>query len=103
MKEKFGKPLYPLTAAQKLHFFYQKYCPKKQVLNIGTSLTIQQSLDFGALKEAVYKAYARVSPCAFVLHRTRTAACISTLLTGRRGRLSSLILPDGRSAMLWIR
>ena len=46
MKEKFGKPLYPLTAAQKLHFFYQKYCPKKQVLNIGTSLTIQQSLDF---------------------------------------------------------
>ena len=59
MKEKFGKPLYPLTAAQKLHFFYQKYCPKKQVLNIGTSLTIQQSLDFGALKEAVYQAYAR--------------------------------------------
>lgn len=59
MKEKFGKPLYPLTAAQKLHFFYQKYCPKKQVLNIGTSLTIQQSLDFGALKEAIYQAYAR--------------------------------------------
>lgn len=59
MKEKNGKKLYPLTAAQKLHFFYQKYCPKKQVLNIGTSLTIQQSLDFGALKEAVYKAYSR--------------------------------------------
>lgn len=39
--------------------FYQKYCPKKQVLNIGTSLTIQQSLDFGALKEAIYQAYAR--------------------------------------------
>lgn len=59
MKEKSGKPLYPLTAAQKLHFFYQKYCPKKQVLNIGTSLTIQQSLDFGALKEAIYRAYDR--------------------------------------------
>lgn len=54
-----GKEMYPLTAAQKLHFFYQKYCPKKQVLNIGTSLTIQQSLDFSALREAVYKAYAR--------------------------------------------
>lgn len=54
-----GKETYPLTAAQKLHFFYQKYCPKKQVLNIGTSLTIQQSLDFGALKEAIYKAYSR--------------------------------------------
>lgn len=54
-----GKKLYPLTAAQKLHFFYQKYCPKKQVLNIGTSLTIQQSLDFGALKDAIYQAYGR--------------------------------------------
>lgn len=54
-----GKEMYPLTAAQKLHFFYQKFCPKKQVLNIGTSLTIQQSLDFNALKEAIYKAYSR--------------------------------------------
>lgn len=54
-----GRNMYPLTAAQNLHFFYQQYCPKKQVLNIGTSLTIQQSLDFGALKEAIYKAYER--------------------------------------------
>ncbi len=59
MKEKDGKVLYPLTAAQKFHFYYQQYCPKKQVLNIGTSLTIQQSLDFGALKEAIYQAYER--------------------------------------------
>lgn len=53
------KKKYPLTAAQKLHFYYQKYCSKKQVLNIGTSLTIQQSLDFAVLKEAVYEAYDR--------------------------------------------
>lgn len=59
MKIMNGREMYPLTAAQKLHFFYQRYCPKKQVLNIGTSLTIQQSLDFGALKEAIYKAYER--------------------------------------------
>lgn len=59
MKKEESKKLYPLTAAQKLHFYYQKYCPKKQVLNIGTSLTIQQSLDFDALKTAIYKAYAR--------------------------------------------
>ena len=103
MKEKFGKPLYPLTAAQKLHFFYQKYCPKKQVLNIGTSLTIQQSLDFGALKEAVYKAYARCESMRLRFTQDEDGSVISTLLTGRRGRLSSLILPDGRSAMLWIR
>lgn len=59
MKEINGKRMYPLTAAQKLHFYYQQYCPKKQVLNIGTSLTIQQSLDFGALKEAILQAYCR--------------------------------------------
>ncbi len=59
MKTINGKQAYPLTAAQKLHFYYQKFCPKKQVLNIGTSLTIQQSLDFNALKSAVYQAYQR--------------------------------------------
>lgn len=69
MKEKYGKPLYPLTAAQKLHFYYQQYCPKKQVLNIGTSLTIQQSLDFGALKEAIYQAYARCESMRIRFHK----------------------------------
>lgn len=59
MMERNGKKLYPLTAAQKLHMYYQRFCPKKQVLNIGTSLTIQQSLDFGALREAIYQAYGR--------------------------------------------
>ena len=59
MKEKNGKQLFPLTEAQKLHFFSQKACPKKQLMNIGTSVTIQQSLDFGALREAIYQAYAR--------------------------------------------
>lgn len=59
MIEKEKLKTYPLTAAQKLHFFYQQYCPKKQVLNIGTSLTIQQSLDFEVLREAIYKAYER--------------------------------------------
>lgn len=59
MIEQNGKKMYPLTAAQRLHFYYQKYCPKKQVLNIGTSLTIEQSLDFDALKSAIYQAYDR--------------------------------------------
>ena len=54
-----GKKAYPLTAAQKLHYYSQRYCPKKQLLNIGTSLTIQQSLDFGTLKSAIYQAYDR--------------------------------------------
>ena len=54
-----NKKLYPLTAAQKLHFYTLKYCPKKQVLNIGTSLTIKEDIDFNILKEAIYEAYSR--------------------------------------------
>lgn len=64
-----GKEMYPITAAQKLHFFYQQFCPKKQVLNVGTSLTIEQSLDFGALKEAVYKAYDRCESMRLRFHK----------------------------------
>lgn len=54
-----GKRVYPLTAAQKLHFFTLRHCPKKQVLNIGTSLTIEQELDQEVLKEAIRQAYGR--------------------------------------------
>lgn len=59
MRKRKGYPVYPLTAAQKFHFYYQKYCPKKQVLNIGTSLTIGTELDWEELRRAIYKAYER--------------------------------------------
>lgn len=59
MKTRKGYKVYPLTAAQKLHFFYQQYCPKKQVLNIGSYLAIEIDLDFPLLKECVYEAYSR--------------------------------------------
>lgn len=59
MKTRKGYKVYPLTAAQKLHYYCLKYCPKKQVLNIGSSLTIEQDLDWDMLKEAVYQAYER--------------------------------------------
>ena len=53
MKKRKGYPVYPLTVAQKFHIFYLKFCPKKQVVNIGTSLTIGADLDFGELKKAM--------------------------------------------------
>lgn len=59
MKKRKGHPVYPLTAAQKFHFFYQNFCPKKEVLNIGTSLTIEMELDMELLKKAIYQAYDR--------------------------------------------
>lgn len=59
MKTRYGYKVYPLTAAQKLHYYCLKYCPKKQVLNIGSSLTIGQDLDWDTLKQAVYQAYDR--------------------------------------------
>ena len=59
MKTRKGYKVYPLTAAQKFHFYYLNFCPKKQVLNIGTSLTIEVELDWDVLRQAIYKAYER--------------------------------------------
>ena len=59
MKTRNGHKTYPLTKAQKFHIFYSEYCPKKEVLNIGTSLTIEYELDVEMLRKAIYKAYER--------------------------------------------
>lgn len=59
MRKRKGYPVYPLTVAQKFHFYYQEFCPKKEVLNIGTSLTIETDLDWEELKKAIYQAYER--------------------------------------------
>ena len=59
MKTRKGYKVYPLTNAQKFHLFYQKFCPKKQVVNIGNSLTIGTEVDWEVLKQAIYKAYER--------------------------------------------
>lgn len=59
MRKRKGYPVYPLTAAQKFHFFYYDFCPKKEVLNIGTSLTIETEIDWEVLKQSIYKAYDR--------------------------------------------
>lgn len=59
MKTRYGKKVYPLTAAQKLHLYCLRYCPKKQVLNIGSSLTIEVDLDLEILRKAIYQAYDR--------------------------------------------
>ena len=40
MKTRKGYKTYPLTVAQKFHNYYAQHCPGKEVLNVGTSLTI---------------------------------------------------------------
>ena len=59
MKTRKGYPVYSLTNAQKFHLYYQSFCPKKEVVNIGISLTIGMELDMNVLKECIYKAYER--------------------------------------------
>ena len=49
--------MYPLSYAQKMHYFTVKYCPFKQVLNIGVSLTIEIDVDVDILRESIYEAY----------------------------------------------
>ena len=53
------KELYPLAASQKMHYFTLEHCPLKQVLNIGTGLTIEIDIDFDVLKQSIYEAYQR--------------------------------------------
>lgn len=59
MKTRNGYKTYPLTVAQKFHFYYLEYCPKKEVVNVGTSLTIEYELDIDVLRQSIYKAYER--------------------------------------------
>lgn len=59
MKTRKGYKVYPLTNAQKFHLYYLAFCPKKSVVNIGTSLTIEAELDWNVLKQSIYKAYER--------------------------------------------
>lgn len=59
MKTHKGYKTYPLTAAQKFHIYYMERCPKKEVVNVGTSLTIQYELDINVLKQSIYKAIQR--------------------------------------------
>lgn len=59
MEEKKGMNTYPLTSAQKLHYYSMMYCPKKQVLNIGTSLTIQVELQWDVLRDCIREAIQR--------------------------------------------
>lgn len=59
MRKRKGYKVYPLTAAQKFHFYYLNYCPKKEVVNIGTSLTIGTDLDWELLRTCIKKAYER--------------------------------------------
>ncbi len=59
MKTRKGYPVYPLTKAQKFHLYYLDFCPKKEVLNIGTSVTIEVEINWEVLKQSIYKAYER--------------------------------------------
>ncbi len=59
MKTRKGYKTYPLTVAQKFHNYYSQYCPGKEILTIGTSLTIEFELDIEELRKAIYKAYDR--------------------------------------------
>lgn len=58
-KMKDGRKIYPLTVAQKFHFFYQSMITKKEVVNIGLSFTIELDFDREVLKRAIYTAYSR--------------------------------------------
>lgn len=62
---------YPLTNAQKVFLYTTHTCPFKQLLNIGVSTTIENDVDFAALKESIYEAYERNECMRIRLHKTQ--------------------------------
>ena len=86
MRKRKGHPVYPLTAAQKFHFFYQNFCPKKEVLNIGTSLTIEMELDMELLKKAIYQAYDRCEAMRLRFAQDKQGYLVSVCGRQRRTR-----------------
>lgn len=54
------KKTYPLTPAQKMHFYTNKYCPANpEILNIGTCVLVNGEMDFKVLHDSILKAYDR--------------------------------------------
>ena len=49
---------YPLTAAQRIHFYTVSACKRWELLNIGTGFYLEYSdVDFDVLKECIYDGY----------------------------------------------
>lgn len=49
---------YPLTAAQRIHFYTVNACKKPELLNIGTGFYLEYSdVDFDVLKQCIYDGY----------------------------------------------
>lgn len=86
MRKRKGYSVYPLTAAQKFHFFYQDFCPRKEVLNIGTSLTIGVELDFKVLEESIYKAYERCESMRIRFARDKEGTWYQYVVNAEEGK-----------------
>ncbi len=54
------RELYPLTAAQNILFYSQKYSFQKQINNVATLLLIEEDIDIEIFKSALLKSYERI-------------------------------------------
>ena len=96
MKTRKGYKVYPLTSAQKLHFYCLKYCPKKQVLNIGSSLTIQVDLDWDVLKSCIQEAIARCDTMRLRFTHDKEGNIYQYVVKEETKEIEHLTLPAGR-------
>ena len=95
IKTRKGYKTYPLTVAQKFHLYYQKSCPKKQVVNIGTSLTIETELDWKELKQAIYKAYERCESMRLRFTEDKEGNCYQYVVEKEERDIEFMDFSDG--------
>ena len=104
MKTRKGYKVYPLTKAQKFHFYYLDFCPKKEVLNIGTSVTIEVEVNWEILKQAIYKAYERCESMRLRFAKDKDGTWYQYVVDKEERDIKYIRLPKLRSSIFttWI-
>ena len=60
---------YPLTAAQRVHYYTVNACNRKELLNICTGFYLQyDQVDFDVLKECIYQGYEKYEAMRLRFH-----------------------------------
>ena len=68
---------YDLTLSQNVMYFALKYSPKKNIVNIGPALCIDEEIDIDLLEKALYKSILRMD--ALRLRLKKSMALLSNM------------------------
>ena len=86
----------PADISAEASLLLPEYCPKKQVLNIGSSLTIQVDLDWDVLKSCIQEAIARCDTMRLRFTHDKEGNIYQYVVKEETKESNTLTLPAGR-------